>query len=43
MEENNQLMSLEQQVSIAAGILTLVGILLAQLFHPSCIILALFT
>jgi hypothetical protein len=39
MEENKHSVSLERQV----GILTLVGILLAQLIHPYCISVALLT
>jgi len=43
MAENRLVVSLERQVRIAAGILTLFGILLSLLIHPYCIIVALLT
>ena len=43
MEEHEQTMSLERQIRIAAGILTLTGTSLAILVHPYYIGIALFT
>jgi rhodanese-related sulfurtransferase len=42
VEQNKQAVSLERQVRIAAGTITLVGILLANLIHPFCMIVAVF-
>ena len=42
IEQNKQVISLERQVRIAAGIVTLLGILLANLIHPYCMVLTIF-
>ena len=42
IEQNKQVISLERQVRITAGIFTLLGILLANLIHPYCMVLTIF-
>lgn len=42
IEQNEQVISLERQVRIAAGTVTLVGILLAYLIHPYFLAVAIF-
>ncbi|MDA9934298.1 rhodanese-like domain-containing protein [Rubripirellula sp.] len=42
IEQNEQVISLERQVRIAAGTVTLLGILLAYLIHPFFLVVAIF-
>jgi len=42
IEQNEQVISLERQVRIAAGTVTLVGILLSYLIHPYFLAVAIF-